>query len=139
MANKLAFPFIAVALAAATLSGCGTIARGVTAERAYLSYVGTLSFGEPRAVDGKVTIPLAFEGGHWRANSGICFHDVKSRAGRGTLEMTVRIALCAGRPRAAEMELRDLPAGDYAVTYVDPDGARHVLAPLKIPAAGRSD
>ena len=134
MRNK--FAFIAAALSTAHLTGCGTLARAVTAERAYLSYVGQLSFGEPRAADGKVTIPLAFEGGHWRANSGICFHDVKTRPGSGTLDMTVRIALCAGKPRAAALELRDLPPGDYRVTYVDPDGARHTLPGLKIPAAG---
>src|SRR5688572_23860777 len=135
MPNKPVLPFIALAVGAAHLAGCGTIARSVTAERAYLTYVGQLSFGEPRVADRKVTIPLTFEGGQWRANSGICFHDVKSRAGSGTLDITVRIALCAGKPRAAVLDLRDVPMGTYRVTYLDPDGARHDMPALRVPAA----
>ena len=131
---KVTSYFVALA-ALLTLPGCMSILRRATMEKRPLSYVGQVSVGTPQVHKGRVVLPLNITGGRWLGDSGTALYRIQSRVSAHTIEMTVCIALAGQEPVPKELHLGRLPPGQYSLVYRDPDGTRHPLGRVQIPAA----
>ena len=118
-----------------TLAGCTSILRRATMEQRPLSYVGQISFGTPQVHNSRVVIPLTITGGHRLNDSGTALYRIRSRVSGHTIEMTVCIALAGQEPVPKELHLGRISPGQYYLGYRDPDGTRHSLGRVQIPAA----
>lgn len=117
--------------------GCSFLIRQATTSKRQLTYVGQVSFGVPQSRDGGFTVPMKFDGGEWLQNSGIVLQRIDTRVSGQTITMTAVTATATGdgsKKVPPELRLESVPPGRYTVEYADPDGTRHPLGEIEIPA-----
>ncbi len=120
------------------LGGCTAIAQRCAATPQPLAYVGEVTLGPPTVADRQVRVPLSFRGGQWGANSAIVPYRAPAAVSGREISFTVITSVPGdGAAAAPALVLPGLAPGEYAVVYRDPDGTRHALGRLTVPATAR--
>ena len=118
-------------LSAMVLPSCD-LGRAILPEQATYAYVGKIHPKSPTKVGGSdYEVEMAFSGGAWGENSGICFHHADAEVAGSEIRLKVFTGLCGGSsPNRYVVRIEGFSAPEYDLVYLDPDGTTHSLGKI---------
>jgi hypothetical protein len=148
METKRQFALLAAVVLTVAGAGCATMISA--ASQSSLSWqsvqsFGGLALGQPqRDQRGHVILPIRCDvsGTHTitvrptAIESALACRLPRVRVREGKIVLTIRVGFAGGRYEDARCPAADLgpvPAGQYAVEYLDPDGTRRPIGAVQVP------
>lgn len=125
---------IAAGIAAAGfLSGCVQPLTYLSKEPVSIAYMGSVTFGQPIVSEDGLIVPLTIvPTREWVLNSATGPYGITARAINHQIEFTVFRALLPGKKMIWEIHIPRVVNGEYAMIYVDPDGAKHRVGKIRV-------
>jgi hypothetical protein len=115
------------------LASCSSAVRKITEEQIDITYAGEITIGKPIETKNGIELDLAFSGGKWMHNSGLCFNKSETTVDDRIIKMSVFTSVCTDGKVNRKLAINEDLKGSYQLVFEDPDGTTHPLTTIEIP------